>query len=75
VPGLTPAVRAGVREEGMGMGDADSGARSGAGPDREERPSLVAQKVCLSAIAVAVVAAVFVPMLIWAAGILLAGSR
>jgi hypothetical protein len=57
------------------MGDADSGARSGAGPDREERPSLVVQKVCLSAIVAVVVLAVFVPMFIWAAGILLAGSR
>lgn len=57
------------------MGDAESGAGSGAGPGREERPSLVAQKVCLSALVVAVFAAVVVPMLIWAAGILLAGSR
>jgi hypothetical protein len=57
------------------MGDADSGARSGAGPDRDERPSLVVQKVCLSVMVIAVVVAVFVPALIWAAGILLAGSR
>ena len=57
------------------MGDADIGARSGAGSGREERPSLAVQKVCLSVIAAAVFVAVFVPMLIWAAGILLAGSR
>ena len=57
------------------MGDADSGARPGAAQGREERPSLVVQKVCLLAIVVAVFVAVFVPMLIWAAGILLAGSR
>ena len=57
------------------MGDADIGARPGTGSGREERPSLVVQKVFLSAIVVAVFAAVFVPMLIWAAGILLAGSR
>ena len=57
------------------MGDADSGARPGAAQGREERPSLVVQKVCLLAIVVAVFVAVFVPALIWAAGILLAGSR
>jgi hypothetical protein len=56
------------------MGDADIGARPGAGSGREERPSLVGQRVLLSAIVVAVFAAVFVPMLIWAAGILLAGA-
>lgn len=57
------------------MGDADIGSRSGAGSSREERPSLVVQKACISAIVVVVFVAVFVPMLIWAAGILLAGSR
>ena len=57
------------------MGDADIGARSGAGSDREERPSLVGQKVCLLVVVVVVFAAVFVPMLVWAAGILLGGSR
>ncbi len=57
------------------MGDADIGARPRAGSSREERPSLVVQKACLSAIVVVVFVAVFVPLLIWAAGILLAGSR
>jgi len=57
------------------MGHADIGVRSGAGSGREQRPSLVVQKVCLSAIVVAVIVAVFVPVLIWAAAIFLTGSR
>jgi len=57
------------------MGDADIGARPGAGPVKEQHPSLLAQKVCLAVIVLAIFVTVILPMLIWAAAILLAGSR
>jgi hypothetical protein len=57
------------------MGDADIGARPVAGPGGERQPSLLVQKVCLAVIVIAVIVTVVVPTLIWAAGILLAGSR
>ena len=57
------------------MGDADIGARPGARPGGEEQPSLFLAKGCLSMIVVAVFVTVILPMLIWAAAILLAGSR
>jgi hypothetical protein len=57
------------------MGDAPIGARPGAGTDSEEQPSLVLAKGCLAAIVLAVFVTVVLPMLIWAAAILLAGSR
>ena len=57
------------------MGDADIGAQPGAGPGGEQQPSLLLQKGCLSAIVLAVFITVVLPMLIWVAGILVAGSR
>jgi hypothetical protein len=57
------------------MGDADIGARPAAQTGGEKQPSLFVQKACISVIVVAVFVAVVLPMLVWAAGILLAGSR
>ena len=57
------------------MGDADMGARPGAGTGGEKQPSLFAQKACVSLIVAAVFVVVVLPMLVWAAGILFAGSR
>ncbi len=53
----------------------DIGARPGAGTGEEKQPSLFAQKACVSLIVAAVFLAVVLPMLVWAAGILFAGSR
>jgi hypothetical protein len=57
------------------MGNADIGARPGGGPGGEEQPNLFLAKACLTVIVLAVFVTVILPMLIWAAAILFAGSH
>jgi Flp pilus assembly protein TadB len=56
------------------MGDADIGP-SGAGSGEQGRRSYALQRGCLVAAALLAFAVVVVPLLVWAAAIIFAGSR
>ena len=57
------------------MGDANAGARPGAEPGQEEQPNLFLARGCLALIVLAVFVTVVLPVIVWAASILIAGSR